>query len=68
MPHSVCWIVPDNVAVNQLFGVTHGLGMGVSLLSASLAGYSRLNLWIASDIRLGSDRLHRLASRDPVVG
>ncbi|KAJ7323290.1 oligopeptide transporter [Mycena albidolilacea] len=25
----VCWIVPDNVAVNQLFGVTHGLGMGL---------------------------------------
>ncbi|KAF7369549.1 OPT oligopeptide transporter [Mycena venus] len=25
----VCWIVPENVAVNQLFGVTHGLGMGL---------------------------------------
>ena len=25
----VCWIAPDNVKLNQLFGVTHGLGMGV---------------------------------------
>jgi OPT oligopeptide transporter protein len=25
----VCWIVPDNVKINQLFGVVHGLGMGV---------------------------------------
>ncbi|KAJ7042920.1 oligopeptide transporter [Mycena alexandri] len=24
----VCWIVPENVAVNQLFGVVNGLGMG----------------------------------------
>jgi hypothetical protein len=25
----VCWIAPNNVKINQLFGVTHGLGMGV---------------------------------------
>jgi hypothetical protein len=25
----VCWIAPDNVKLNQMFGVTHGLGMGV---------------------------------------
>ena len=25
----VCWIAPDNVKLNQFFGVTHGLAMGV---------------------------------------
>ena len=25
----VCWIAPNNVKVNQLFGVTHGLSMGL---------------------------------------
>ncbi|KAF8263219.1 OPT oligopeptide transporter [Lactarius quietus] len=25
----ICWIAPNNVRLNQLFGVTHGLGMGV---------------------------------------
>ncbi|KAI0250494.1 OPT oligopeptide transporter protein-domain-containing protein [Lactifluus subvellereus] len=25
----VCWIAPNNVKVNQIFGVSHGLGMGL---------------------------------------
>jgi hypothetical protein len=25
----VCWIAPNNVKVNQMFGTTHGLGMGL---------------------------------------
>jgi hypothetical protein len=25
----VCWIAPNNVKVNQLFGITHGMGMGI---------------------------------------
>jgi len=25
----VCWIAPNNVKINQLFGVTHGMAMGV---------------------------------------
>src|ERR1700755_2630996 len=25
----VCWIAPNNAKVNQLFGVTHGLAMGI---------------------------------------
>jgi hypothetical protein len=25
----VCWIAPNNVKINQMFGVTHGLGMGM---------------------------------------
>jgi len=25
----VCWIRPDNVVINQLFGVNTGLGMGL---------------------------------------
>ncbi|KAK7019514.1 OPT oligopeptide transporter [Favolaschia claudopus] len=25
----VCWIAPDNLVVNQLFGVNYGLGMGI---------------------------------------
>jgi hypothetical protein len=25
----VCWMAPNNVKINQLFGVTHGMAMGV---------------------------------------
>ncbi|KAH9979447.1 OPT oligopeptide transporter protein-domain-containing protein [Lactifluus volemus] len=25
----VCWIAPNNVKINHLFGITHGLGMGL---------------------------------------
>jgi hypothetical protein len=25
----VCWIAPNNAKVNQLFGVSHGLAMGI---------------------------------------
>ena len=25
----VCWVAPNNVKLNQLFGITHGLAMGV---------------------------------------
>jgi OPT oligopeptide transporter protein len=25
----VCWIAPNNAKVNQLFGITHGLAMGI---------------------------------------
>ena len=25
----VCWIVPDNVPVNQMFGYQHGMGMSL---------------------------------------
>jgi hypothetical protein len=25
----VCWIAPENVTLNQMFGITHGLAMGV---------------------------------------
>jgi hypothetical protein len=25
----VCWIAPNNVKVNQLFGVRHGMAMGI---------------------------------------
>jgi OPT family small oligopeptide transporter len=25
----VCWIVPDNIPVNQMFGYVHGMGMGL---------------------------------------
>ncbi|KAF8260563.1 OPT oligopeptide transporter protein-domain-containing protein [Lactarius quietus] len=28
----VCWIAPNNVKLNQMFGVTHGLAMGVLTL------------------------------------
>jgi hypothetical protein len=32
----VCWIKPDNIVVNQLFGVNYGLAMGMVTFGASL--------------------------------
>ncbi|PWN29400.1 small oligopeptide transporter [Jaminaea rosea] len=35
----ICWIVPNNVVVNQLFGVTQGLGMSVLTFDWSQINY-----------------------------
>ncbi|GAA5913408.1 hypothetical protein JCM8208_004757 [Rhodotorula glutinis] len=35
----VCWIVPNNVVVNQLFGVSSGLGMGIFTFDWSQISY-----------------------------
>lgn len=35
----VCWIVPNNVVVNQLFGVSQGLGMGIMTFDWSQINY-----------------------------
>lgn len=35
----VCWIVPNNVAVNALFGTSTGLGMGVLTFDWSMITY-----------------------------
>lgn len=35
----VCWIVPNNVVVNQLFGVSQGLGMGILTFDWSQINY-----------------------------
>ncbi|GAA5821301.1 hypothetical protein JCM10212_006415 [Sporobolomyces blumeae] len=35
----VCWIAPDNVVVNQLFGVSSGLGMGLFTFDWSQIAY-----------------------------
>ncbi|CAO1630872.1 unnamed protein product [Sympodiomycopsis kandeliae] len=35
----VCWIVPKNIVVNQLFGTTQGLGMGIFTLDWSQINY-----------------------------
>ncbi|GAA6024567.1 hypothetical protein JCM11491_002702 [Sporobolomyces phaffii] len=35
----VCWIAPDNVVVNQLFGVSSGLGMGLLTFDWSQIAY-----------------------------
>jgi OPT family oligopeptide transporter len=35
----VCWIAPNNVAVNQLFGTLSGLGMGILTFDWSMISY-----------------------------
>ena len=35
----VCWIAPQNVVVNQLFGTMSGLGMGVLTFDWAMIGY-----------------------------
>ncbi|KAG6837863.1 hypothetical protein H0H93_013016 [Arthromyces matolae] len=35
----VCWIVPNNVAVNALFGTSTGLGMGIFTFDWSMISY-----------------------------
>jgi OPT family small oligopeptide transporter len=42
----VCWIVPDNVPVNQMFGYQHGMGM--SLLTFDWAQISFVNSPLAT--------------------
>ncbi|TDL22395.1 glutathione transporter [Rickenella mellea] len=36
----ICWIVPNNVVVNQLFGYNSGLGMGVITFDWSLISFN----------------------------
>ena len=35
----VCWIAPNNVVVNQLFGTSSGLGMGILTFDWSMIDY-----------------------------
>jgi OPT family oligopeptide transporter len=58
----VCWIKPDNVVVNALFGVNTGLGMGLLTFDWSMVSYlanplvtpwwSELNTFVAMVILL----------------
>ena len=66
----VCWIVPDNVVVNQLFGYNHGLGMSlitfdwaqVCLLVPILGG-------LAVHLLTNSiDRVHRISAHYALGG
>jgi hypothetical protein len=50
----VCWIAPNNVKVNQLFGVTHGMAMGVLTFDWGQIAYFASPLstpwWVAANI------------------
>lgn len=35
----ICWIAPDNIIINQLFGVRSGLGMGVLTFDWSMISF-----------------------------
>jgi OPT family small oligopeptide transporter len=39
----ICWIVPHNVVVNQLFGQVHGLGMSILTFDWSQVVYANAN-------------------------
>jgi hypothetical protein len=50
----VCWIAPNNVKVNQLFGVTHGMAMGILTFDWGQIAYWTSPLaipwWVAANI------------------
>jgi len=50
----VCWIAPNNVKINQLFGVTHGMAMGVLTFDWGQIAYNGSPLpvpwWAAANI------------------
>ncbi|KAJ7271601.1 OPT oligopeptide transporter [Mycena rebaudengoi] len=53
----VCWIVPDNVVVNQLFGVRYGLAMGMVTFDWSQISYIGSPLatpwWAEANVAVG---------------
>ncbi|KAJ7292102.1 OPT oligopeptide transporter [Mycena rebaudengoi] len=53
----VCWIVPDNIVVNQLFGVKYGLAMGMVTFDWSQISYIGSPLatpwWAEANIAVG---------------
>ncbi|KAI0286278.1 OPT oligopeptide transporter [Russula brevipes] len=50
----VCWIAPQNAKVNQMFGVTHGMAMGILTFDWSQISYNGSPLpvpwWAAANI------------------
>jgi hypothetical protein len=50
----VCWIAPKNAKVNQMFGVTHGMAMGILTFDWSQISYNGSPLpvpwWAAANI------------------
>lgn len=51
----ICWIVPNNVTVNALFGVNSGLGMSVLTFDWSMIAF--INSPLVTPVRLCSDSL-----------
>ncbi|KAH8101599.1 OPT oligopeptide transporter [Cristinia sonorae] len=53
----VCWIAPDNVPLNQMFGYTHGLGMSLLTFDWAQIGYIGSPLatpwWAEANIAVG---------------
>ena len=49
----VCWIAPNNRVVNQLFGVTHGMAMGILTFDWGQIAYERspfpTSWWVAAN-------------------
>ena len=49
----VCWIAPNNRVVNQLFGVTHGMAMGILTFDWGQIAYNGSPLaspwWVAAN-------------------
>ena len=52
----VCWIAPNNRVINQLFGVTHGMAMGILTFDWGQIAYTRSPLvtpwWAAANVGL----------------
>lgn len=64
----VCWIVPDNVVINQLFGYSSGL-VGILLSVYALPGTLILCLGhVTTHLRLGPDFVYWFPARDALVG
>ncbi len=50
----VCWIAPNNVVVNQLFGINTGLGMGILTFDWSMISFTGSPLIVPVRIRPSS--------------
>lgn len=64
----VCWIAPDNIPVNQMFGYVHGMGM--SLITFDWAQVSNLSSdpWSLSQLTFSADCIHRFTTPNTLVG
>ena len=64
----VCWIAPNNVIVNQLFGYQSGLGMGFITFDWAMISFVGSPLVIPVRILLLSIKNHALTNFNTVVG
>lgn len=64
----VCWIAPNNVVVNTLFGYQSGLGMGFLTFDWAMISYVGSPLVVPVSIRSSSHFIYSILNSHTVVG